>query len=98
MGEGVLTHRVGNDELKYKTGCVECLSNDPFDVADFIDYNLDYQLKKLKGKGTASKIPDLNNNTWIDDFWDKQPNLVPKKNNTKRKQIRRICHPQIAVG
>jgi hypothetical protein len=97
MGVGVLTLRFGNDELKYRTGGVECVSEHPFDVADFINHNLDYQLKKLKGKGTAIKIPDLNNNIWIDELWDKQVVLSTRRTTQKEMKLERFVVHQLLL-
>ncbi|KAI3827935.1 hypothetical protein L1987_02024 [Smallanthus sonchifolius] len=69
MNGGILTLRVGKQSVAYNIGGNECLSNDPFEIAHFIDTNLDYQLKKAKEiiKGKKPNLgKDLNNPNCID--------------------------------
>lgn len=67
MSEVVLTLRDGNYNMHYTTGGKEHVSNDLFDMANFIDKQLDYQLKKAKGAIVDESSVGLNNTKWIDE-------------------------------
>ncbi|KAI3784146.1 hypothetical protein L1987_43240 [Smallanthus sonchifolius] len=56
MNEGILTLRVGKQSVTYNIGGNECLSNDLFEIAQFINTNLDYQLKKAKEFNKGKKL------------------------------------------
>ncbi|KAI3826838.1 hypothetical protein L1987_00896 [Smallanthus sonchifolius] len=64
--------------LTYNIGGNECLSNDPFEIAQFIDTNMDYQLKKAKEFNKGKKLnlgKDFENTDLIDEYFDKLPKL-----------------------
>ncbi|KAI3777035.1 hypothetical protein L1987_46828 [Smallanthus sonchifolius] len=78
MNEGILTLRVGKQSVTYNIGGNECMSNDPFEISQFIDTNLDYQLKKAKEFNKGKKLnlgKDFENTDWIDEYFDKLPKL-----------------------
>ncbi|KAI3807730.1 hypothetical protein L1987_23664 [Smallanthus sonchifolius] len=78
MNEGILTLCAGKQSVTYNIGGNECLSNDPFEIAQFNDTNLDYQLKKAKEFNKRKKLnlgKDFENIDWIDEYFDKLPKL-----------------------
>ncbi|KAI3776017.1 hypothetical protein L1987_45777 [Smallanthus sonchifolius] len=74
MNERIQTLRVGKHSVTYNIGGNKCLSNNPFEIAQFIDTNLDYQLKKAKEFNKGKKL-DLDNINWIENYRDKLPKL-----------------------
>jgi hypothetical protein len=69
--------------MKYTIGGTECLCDDPFDIFDFIDENLDHQMKKLFGAKemkaiTPSKKPLYRRGR----VGDKQPYILKKRRTT----------------
>ena len=89
MSEGILKLCVGNEEINYTIGGQEYVSNDPFDVANFIDTHLDYHLKKAKGIQVSPTCEShvggvLRDTAWIDQFWDTNPKWTKKKTYHKR--------------
>ncbi|KAI3744770.1 hypothetical protein L1987_57861 [Smallanthus sonchifolius] len=86
MNEGILTLRVRKQSVTYNIGGNECLSNDPFEVAQFIDNNLDYQLKKAKEFNKGKKLNlgnDCENTDWIDEYFDKLAKLKDLNEGTR---------------
>ncbi|KAI3795189.1 hypothetical protein L1987_37838 [Smallanthus sonchifolius] len=76
MNEGILTLYVEKQSMTYNIGGNDCLSNDPFGIAQFIDTNLDYQHKKAKEFNKGKKldfIKDLDNTNRIDEYFDQLP-------------------------
>jgi hypothetical protein len=75
----------------------------PFEIANFIDENLDRQMQKIIGtkwtkEAVTKKIsPDIISTKWIDEFCEKQPHFL-KKRRTATEEVRRIYAPEIHVG